>query len=240
MAKNIEMNYYNGSAYEVLYPQTLLNNVENWEQNIYSKTQIDSKFNSVNNEINNIVSGKVFSTWTRVYTKTVTWNTDYAHIYSQLTSQTLVPANTIPKGFNIKIETEVKDVNITNITWQNYREDGRLSIVVNNQSVGSIFIEDGTPSYSASSIDKQIIGYFYYFGNISGYDSYLPPFKTVTSNNSDILFVDEVWRTFLNNNSSLSASIWVSSQQMAFQSFNFSGKLMINIYTSPSIFKINA
>ena len=160
------MNYYNGSAYEVLYPQTLLNNVENWEQNIYSKAQIDSKINSINNEINNIVSGKVFSTWTRVYTKTVTWNTDYHQIYDQLTSQTLVPANTIPKGFNIKIETEVKDVNITNITWQNYREDGSLSISVNDQSVGSIFLEYGTPSYSASSINKQIIGYFYYFGNI--------------------------------------------------------------------------
>ena len=60
MAKNIEMNYYNGSAYEVLYPQTLLNNVENWEQNIYSKAQIDSKINSINNEINNLESLKDF------------------------------------------------------------------------------------------------------------------------------------------------------------------------------------
>ena len=43
---NIEMNAYNGSSYDQLYPQTLLNNVTDWSNNVYSKTEIDNVLNS--------------------------------------------------------------------------------------------------------------------------------------------------------------------------------------------------
>ena len=43
---NIEMNSFNGSSYDQLYPQTLLNNISDWANNIYSKTEIDNVLNS--------------------------------------------------------------------------------------------------------------------------------------------------------------------------------------------------
>ena len=51
---NIEMQYYNGSSYDVLYPNIPLSNVNDWEDNVYSKTEIDSTISSINNSINNI------------------------------------------------------------------------------------------------------------------------------------------------------------------------------------------
>lgn len=38
---NIEMNSYNGSQYNKLYPRTLLNNVTDWNGSIYSKSEVD-------------------------------------------------------------------------------------------------------------------------------------------------------------------------------------------------------
>lgn len=54
MAKQIEMNYKLDSGYEVLYPSTLLANVTDWSAQIYSKSEIDSKISTINDDINNI------------------------------------------------------------------------------------------------------------------------------------------------------------------------------------------
>ena len=43
---NIEMNTYNGSTYDQLYPKTYLSNVLNWSNTIYSKTEVDNIINS--------------------------------------------------------------------------------------------------------------------------------------------------------------------------------------------------
>lgn len=51
---NIEMQCYNGSSYDVLYPNIPISAVSNWEDNVYSKTEIDSTISSINNSINNI------------------------------------------------------------------------------------------------------------------------------------------------------------------------------------------
>ena len=51
---NIEMQYYNGSSYDVLYPNIPLSSVSDWEDNVYSKTEIDSTISSINDSINNI------------------------------------------------------------------------------------------------------------------------------------------------------------------------------------------
>ena len=48
---NIEMNSYNGRSYDALYPKTILNNVSDWSNNIYSKSQIDSTINTINSSI---------------------------------------------------------------------------------------------------------------------------------------------------------------------------------------------
>ena len=51
MAYNIQMNYFDGSSYQELNPRTLLANVVDWRNSIYSKTEIDSELSSVNESI---------------------------------------------------------------------------------------------------------------------------------------------------------------------------------------------
>lgn len=41
--KNIEMNYRNESGYDVLYPESILENIVDWQDNIYSKSEVDSQ-----------------------------------------------------------------------------------------------------------------------------------------------------------------------------------------------------
>ena len=54
MSKNIEMNYFNGSGYEVLYPQTNLANVLDYSNYLYNKTEIDSKVGDLSNRISSV------------------------------------------------------------------------------------------------------------------------------------------------------------------------------------------
>lgn len=47
---NIEMQYYNGSGYDSLRPRTILNNITDWNNSIYSKSQTDNLFNNYYNK----------------------------------------------------------------------------------------------------------------------------------------------------------------------------------------------
>ena len=49
---NIEMNSFNGSQYNQLYPRTLLNNITDWSNTLYTKTEIDNQKNEIMNAIN--------------------------------------------------------------------------------------------------------------------------------------------------------------------------------------------
>lgn len=51
---NIEMQYYNGSSYDILYPNIPLSSISDWEDNVYNKTEIDSTISSINSSINSI------------------------------------------------------------------------------------------------------------------------------------------------------------------------------------------
>lgn len=51
---NIEMNSFNGSTYDQLYPKTLLENVSNWNGSVYSKSEVDSELNSVSTQISSL------------------------------------------------------------------------------------------------------------------------------------------------------------------------------------------
>ena len=53
---NIEMNSFDGSQYNQLYPRTLLNNVTDWNGSIYSKSEVDSELNSVSTNFNSKIS----------------------------------------------------------------------------------------------------------------------------------------------------------------------------------------
>ena len=52
---NIEMNSLNSDGnYDVLYPRTLLNNVTNWSNNIYSKSEVNTIQSSLNGSISTL------------------------------------------------------------------------------------------------------------------------------------------------------------------------------------------
>lgn len=53
---NIEMNSFNGSSYDQLYPKTVMNNISDWKDNVYSKGETDSLLNSINSNINSMQS----------------------------------------------------------------------------------------------------------------------------------------------------------------------------------------
>ena len=52
--KNVEMNYFNGADYDVIYPQSLLENITDWENDIYDKTQIDDIKSELQNNITTV------------------------------------------------------------------------------------------------------------------------------------------------------------------------------------------
>lgn len=56
MSKNIEMNYFNGSSYDQLYPNTVMSNVNDWGNYVYSKSEVDGSIGSVNSNISSINS----------------------------------------------------------------------------------------------------------------------------------------------------------------------------------------
>lgn len=51
---NIEMNSYNGSTYDQLYPRTYLSNILDWTSSIYSKTEVDNLISPINSSVSNI------------------------------------------------------------------------------------------------------------------------------------------------------------------------------------------
>ena len=59
MSYNITMNYYDGSTYQELYPSTLLNNINDWNNDIYSKTEIDNKVEQINSSVSIIQSSPI-------------------------------------------------------------------------------------------------------------------------------------------------------------------------------------
>ena len=56
MAYNIEMQYYDGSEYQILNPKTNLNQISDWSNNIYNKTEIDSKVSTINSTVSSLQS----------------------------------------------------------------------------------------------------------------------------------------------------------------------------------------
>ena len=57
MAYNIQMNYYDGSNYQELNPKTLLANVSDYNNYLYTKTEVDSIKNTLQDNIDNKIDG---------------------------------------------------------------------------------------------------------------------------------------------------------------------------------------
>ena len=54
--KNIEMNYRNESGYDVLYPESILENIVDWQNSIYSKSEIDNLVQQIQNSLDSFVN----------------------------------------------------------------------------------------------------------------------------------------------------------------------------------------
>ena len=77
MAKNIEMNYYNGTDYEILYPSVVMNNIGDWQSNVYSKAETDNKIDEKisNIQLSNIAPWNHFKEVTLQFSKNITSDT---------------------------------------------------------------------------------------------------------------------------------------------------------------------
>lgn len=56
--KNIEMNYRNESGYDVLYPESILENIVDWQDSIYSKSEVDGQITTLQSSGMKFTSGK--------------------------------------------------------------------------------------------------------------------------------------------------------------------------------------
>ena len=68
--RNIEMNYFNGSSYDQLYPNTVMSNVSDWGNYVYSKSEVDGSIGEINAKLNNGLKG--VAPWTLFQSKKVT------------------------------------------------------------------------------------------------------------------------------------------------------------------------
>ena len=94
---NIEMNTYNGSTYDQLYPKTYLSNVLDWSSTIYSKTEVDNIINSnIENAKEDLIEQLQIPNFVRYQTKrinkTITANSNSSS--EDIIANQLFPINT--------------------------------------------------------------------------------------------------------------------------------------------------
>ena len=75
MSKNIQMNYFNGNDYEELYPQSLLNNITDWANVLYNKTQTDNLISNLDSSLKSWVNSQL-SNSSKIETGTYTGISD--------------------------------------------------------------------------------------------------------------------------------------------------------------------
>ena len=54
---NIEMNYFDGTEYNILYPKTNMSNINDWNSYVYSKNEVNKNIETINDKINNGIIG---------------------------------------------------------------------------------------------------------------------------------------------------------------------------------------
>lgn len=157
---NIEMNYFNGSGYDQLRPRTILNNVTDWSNTLYNKTQVDSKINTLkstvddlSDSIDNISSGKVIP-WTsfksvsivqknlsigtsgRTFTVSIPGNyrSDYEDVMLVLKGKYSCKVNA--GNFRGEVELTLNDVTQPWLIYDYSKSNGTYSLSNNNYSNG--------------------------------------------------------------------------------------------------------
>lgn len=149
---NIEMNSYDGRQYNQLYPKTSLNNVMDWQNSIYSKTEVDNTFSEVNDKITDIET--VTSTFG--FVKAHDTNVNLSNV-SREGSRQILPGNWA---------NSYEDVILYVTGWSriNYDISSGAGYVANSVSINGVTIFIFRVGYSGSDNLSNIKSYAYRLG----------------------------------------------------------------------------
>ena len=170
--RNIQMNYYNGSSYDQLYPQTLLSNVSNWNNSIYSKSEVDNIINSNIEDVKeNLTKQLQIPNFVQYQTKRIngTITSDSKSSSDKTIAKELFPSNTFYCYEDIIITASGS---ITMEDEKNYSKNLKLITSIRDMSYTYTFISQSSDirlSFSGSDT-KSIFLIKYGFGmnNIGG------------------------------------------------------------------------
>lgn len=109
---NIEMNYYNGNSYDILQPKTILNNISDWQNSIYSKTEIDSKISIIQQELDSFTpTSNNYITSTRI---TITESLHKVALHKNFSEYKIIAVNL---SFPGSVPTGYIDLNSSGNIW---------------------------------------------------------------------------------------------------------------------------
>ena len=160
VSRNIEMNYFNGSGYEQLYPRTNMSNISDWNSYVYSKSQVDNTVSGINNSIEDINNN------------IETINNNISNInnnYKVVKIGSYILTNTRAELFNMAnyIEYEFIIVNVLSNVTANYSyiSAGGVTFPVYNFKYNAVFIRGcflNVRSNYEVSASLQYSGFVYY------------------------------------------------------------------------------
>ena len=123
---NIEMNSFNGSQYNQLYPQTLLNNIMDWSNTIYNKTETDGFISTINSSISQINNS--------VSTLNIKQETIARVNISETSKSSFVVPSTIEDCFLVALHSDIR----------NGYSSGGLNIYTSSSMSSTPFISSGS------------------------------------------------------------------------------------------------
>lgn len=163
---NIEMNSYDGNVYNQLYPQTLLNNVTDWNNSIYNKSQVDNLLNN-KVDVNDYNSEKM--SWKYITTVSVGNTASGNFTLNNISSNKSHVVCLMFCGLNLYITAQ-------------YKDDSLVIKTSNNQTIGFLPCGNISPGAFPSSVT-----FINSSGNKVAYFGYSTSQYTTVSGFADII-----------------------------------------------------
>ena len=240
---NVEMSYFNGSGYDQLRPRTILNNVTDWSNTLYNKTQVDSKINTLkstvddlSDSIDSINSGKVIP-WTSFKSVSIVQN-NISIGTSGKTFTTSIPGNYLSDYEDVMLV--LKGNYSCKVKAENTR--GEVQLILNNSTnpylMGNYSGTHGTYSLSNNNYSNGVcIGLLLYTSKMF-YNDYNPfgnTFSYVTTKIADVDTFDGYhdYTSDLVKNSQLTLKMVFSGNNVTFS--NVIINYVLTIYKRPSV-----
>ena len=152
---NIEMNYFNGSGYDQLYPRTNMSNISDWNSYVYSKNQVDEDISSLNSTIGSLQS-TVSSLNNKVDSITSNFSVSNIGSFRLTTSRTtLFNANNYINNYQMIIG-KITSISGTfankDYFWigQNSNQTYQSYLIVNGLNYGFVYFSSSDGSFSST------------------------------------------------------------------------------------------